>query len=126
IFSTHRMEQVEEICDHIALVNKGTKILDGTVKQVKQDFKDNLFRISFNNPVLPEHLAIDLFELKDKKEKEVTVKLHSYASNNEVLQYFINKGLSIESFNEQLPSLNDIFIKLVGNTPAARQFQEVK
>ncbi|MBP7556016.1 MAG: ATP-binding cassette domain-containing protein [Chitinophagaceae bacterium] len=126
IFSTHRMEQVEEICDHIALVNKGTKILDGTVKQVKQDFKDNLFRITFNNPVLPEHLAIDLFELKDKKEKEVTLKLHSYASNNEVLQYFINKGLSIESFNEQLPSLNDIFIKLVGNTPAARQFQEVK
>lgn len=126
IFSTHRMEQVEEICDHIALVNKGTKILDGTVTQVKQDFKDNLFRITFNNPVLPEHLAIDLFELKDKKEKEVTLKLHSYASNNEVLQYFINKGLSIESFNEQLPSLNDIFIKLVGNTPAARQFQEVK
>lgn len=126
IFSTHRMEQVEEICDHIALVNKGTKILDGTVKQVKQDFKDNLFRITFNNPVMPEHLAIDLFELKDKKEKEVTLKLHSYASNNEVLQYFINKGLSIESFNEQLPSLNDIFIKLVGNTPAARQFQEVK
>ncbi|MFT3676794.1 MAG: ATP-binding cassette domain-containing protein [Chitinophagaceae bacterium] len=126
IFSTHRMEQVEEICDHIALVNKGTKILDGTVKQVKQDFKDNLFKITFNNPILPEHLAIDLFELKDKKEKEVTLKLHSYASNNEVLQYFINKGLSIESFNEQLPSLNDIFIKLVGNTPAARQFQEVK
>jgi len=126
IFSTHRMEQVEEICDHIALVNKGTKILDGTVKQVKQDFKDNLFRITFNNPILPEHLAIDLFELQDKKEKEVTVKLHSYASNNEVIQYFINKGLSIESFNEQLPSLNDIFIKLVGNTPAARQFQEVK
>lgn len=126
IFSTHRMEQVEEICDHIALVNKGTKILDGTVKQVKQDFKDNLFRVTFNNAILPEHLAIDLFELKDKKEKEVTLKLHSYASNNEVLQYFINKGLSIESFNEQLPSLNDIFIKLVGNTPAARQFQEVK
>jgi len=126
IFSTHRMEQVEEICDHIALVNKGTKILDGTVKQIKQDFKDNLFRITFNNPILPEHLAIDLFELQDKKEKEVTVKLHSYASNNEVIQYFINKGLSIESFNEQLPSLNDIFIKLVGNTPAARQFQEVK
>src|SRR5215813_314082 len=45
IFSTHRMEQVEEICDHIVLVNKGEKILDGTVKQVKQDFKENLFSI---------------------------------------------------------------------------------
>src|SRR6266516_4376104 len=45
IFSTHRMEQVEEICDHIVLVNKGKKILDGTVKQVKQDFKENLFSV---------------------------------------------------------------------------------
>src|SRR5437764_10766767 len=45
IFSTHRMEQVEEICDHIILVNKGKKILDGGVNQVKQEFKENLFRI---------------------------------------------------------------------------------
>src|SRR6187551_3140823 len=48
IFSTHRMEQVEEICNHIVLVNKGKKILDGTVKEVKQQFKENLFRISFD------------------------------------------------------------------------------
>src|SRR3954463_11515304 len=47
IFSTHRMEQVEEICDHIVLVNKGQKLLDGTVKGVKQQFKQNLFKISF-------------------------------------------------------------------------------
>src|SRR6187399_693352 len=45
IFSTHRMEQVEEICDHIILVNKGTKILDGTVKNIKQDFKENVYRL---------------------------------------------------------------------------------
>src|ERR1700755_3077331 len=45
IFSTHRMEQVEEICDHIILVNKGEKILDGTVSGVKQQFNENLFRI---------------------------------------------------------------------------------
>ncbi|MCP2871877.1 hypothetical protein NK909_25065, partial [Salmonella enterica subsp. enterica serovar Typhimurium] len=47
IFSTHRMEQVEEICDHIILMNKGQKILDGTVKEVKQQFKENLFTIGF-------------------------------------------------------------------------------
>src|SRR4029078_2293060 len=45
IFSTHRMEQVEEICDHIVLVNKGQKILDGTVQKIKQDFKENIFSI---------------------------------------------------------------------------------
>src|SRR5688572_27660264 len=49
IFSTHRMEQVEEICDHIVLVNKGRKILDGTVKNVKQQFKHNLFHIGFES-----------------------------------------------------------------------------
>src|SRR5688572_25823279 len=47
IFSTHRMEQVEEICDHIILVNKGQKILDGTVKHVKNQFKENQFKVSF-------------------------------------------------------------------------------
>src|ERR1700738_4764300 len=45
IFSTHRMEQVEEICDQIILVNKGQKILDGSVNQVKQQFKENIFHI---------------------------------------------------------------------------------
>src|SRR4249919_681252 len=48
IFSTHRMEQVEEICDHIILVNKGQKILDGTVKDVKNQFKENLYSVGFD------------------------------------------------------------------------------
>src|SRR5688572_3273524 len=55
IFSTHRMEQVEEICDHIILVNKGKKILDGTVKQVRQNFKENLFHFGFDT--LPHQLS---------------------------------------------------------------------
>ena len=125
IFSTHRMEQVEEICDHIVLVNKGKKILDGTVQRVKQDFKENLFRVSFKDRLMAEHLAIHLFEVKQKMEKEVVIKLDPGFSNNDVLQYFINKGLLIESFNEILPSLNDIFIRLVEGTPTSRQFQEV-
>lgn len=125
IFSTHRMEQVEEICDHIVLVNKGKKILDGTVKAVKHDFKENLFRVSFANDLLAEHLAIHLFEVIEKSKREVTIKLDPGFNNNDVLQYFIHKGLAIESFNELLPSLNQIFIRLVGDTPAARQFQEV-
>ncbi|HEY6503465.1 MAG TPA: ATP-binding cassette domain-containing protein [Chitinophagaceae bacterium] len=125
IFSTHRMEQVEEICDHIALVNKGQKILDGTVKQVKQDFKEHLFKVSFADKIAPEHLAIHLFEVKQKTENEVVIKVDPGFSNNDVLQYFINKGLRIDSFNEILPSLNDIFIRLVEGTPTARQFQEI-
>jgi len=125
IFSTHRMEQVEEICDHIVLVNKGKKILDGTVKQVKHDFKENLFRVSFLNKVHPEHLAIHLFQVIQKGENDVVIKLDPGFTNNDVLQFFIGKGLEVESFNEILPSLNQIFIKLVEDTPAARQFQTV-
>jgi ABC-2 type transport system ATP-binding protein len=126
IFSTHRMEQVEEICDHIALVNKGKKILDGTVQKVRNDFKENLFRISFENKVLPEHLAIHLFEVIRKTDQEIVIKRDPGYSNNEILNYFINKGLLVNSFNEILPSLNEIFIRQVEGTPTARQFQDVK
>ncbi len=122
IFSTHRMEQVEEICDHIVLVNKGEKILDGTVNEVKQDFKENLFKVTFANELLAEHLAIHLFEVKERKNNSIVIQRNEGFSNNDVIQYFINKGLSIESFNEILPSLNQIFIKLVEGTPTARQF----
>lgn len=125
IFSTHRMEQVEEICDHIVLVNRGKKILDGTVQQVKQDFKEHLFRVKFGNHVAAEHLAIHLFEVIGKTESEVVIKVDPGFSNNDVLLYFINKGLNVESFNEILPSLNDIFIRLVEGTPTARQFEKV-
>ena len=125
IFSTHRMEQVEEICDHIVLVNKGEKILDGTVKKIKHDFKENLFKVSFSNKVLAEHLAIHLFEVKEKSDHELVMKLDPGYTNNDVLQYFIHKGLNIESINEILPSLNEIFIRLVEGTPTARQFQNV-
>ena len=125
IFSTHRMEQVEEICNHIVLVNKGKKILDGTVRQVKQDFKEHLFKINFQNQLTPEHLAIHLFEVKKQRGNEVVLKLHEGFNNNDVLQYFINKGLAVESFNEILPSLNEIFIKLVEDTPLSRQFSPV-
>lgn len=122
IFSTHRMEQVEEICDHIALVNKGQKILDGTVRQVKHDFKEHLYRVEFDNQLLAEHLAIHLFEVVQKGEQQVVIKMDPDYTNNDVLQYFIGKGLKIAAFNEILPSLNDIFIRLVEGTPAARQF----
>ncbi len=125
VFSTHRMEQVEEICDHIVLMNRGSKILDGSVKQVKHDYKEDLFRIEFDDKVLPEHTAIHLFHVVSKTEKELIIKRNEGFSNNDILQYFIHKGLSVHSFNEILPSLNDIFIRVVEATPKARQFETV-
>lgn len=125
IFSTHRMEQVEEICDQIVLVNHGKKILDGTVQNVKQSFKDNLFKIKFDSPVMPEHLAIHLFEVKKQESNEVVLQRSEGYSNNDILQYFIQKNLPVSAFNEILPTLNEIFIKLVQDTHTSRQFQQV-
>ncbi|MET0394026.1 MAG: ATP-binding cassette domain-containing protein [Chitinophagaceae bacterium] len=125
IFSTHRMEQVEEICDHIVLVNKGKKIVDGTVASVKNEYKENLFRVTFADKILPEHLAIHLFEVKQKSDREIVIKKDPGFTNNDVLAYFLNQGLAIQSFNEILPTLNEIFIRQVEGTPLSRQFQEV-
>lgn len=124
IFSTHRMEQVEEICSQIVLVNKGQKILDGTVKEVKQNFKENLFSIGVNQ--LPDSLnGNSPFEVVGNKEQAFVVRIKAGSKPNDVLQYLLQQGSEIHSFNEILPSLNDIFIKLVEGTPTARQFQQV-
>ena len=122
IFSTHRMEQVEEICDHIVLVNKGKKILDGTVKNVKQDFKKNLFKIGFVSE--PGSNYSNAFEIvKQNDDHSLTVKIHEGFSPNDVLNFYLQQQNAIVSFNELLPSLNDIFIQLIEGTAASRQFQ---
>lgn len=124
IFSTHRMEQVEEICNHIVLVNKGKKILDGTVKEVKQQFKENLFRISFDG--MPLNTNNDAFTIvRQNDDYSLIVKINEGYTPNDILKYFLHSNANIYSFNELLPSLNDIFIKLVEGTPATRQFQNL-
>ena len=125
IFSTHRMEQVEEICDHIVLVNLGKKILEGTVNDVKQQFKE--FKFSVKTTEVPDALQHDSFTILNEKVNAFTVKINDGYKSNDVLQYFISKGLTVESFNEILPSLNDIFINLVENTNAkARAFVNIE
>lgn len=120
IFSTHRMEQVEEICDHIILVNKGQKILDGGVKEVKQQFKENIFKLELNEDGA--QYAHPSFEIVNRDKQELVVKIHQGYTGNDVLQHFMNQGKQIMAFHEILPSLNDIFIHLVEGTPTARQF----
>jgi ABC-2 type transport system ATP-binding protein len=129
IFSTHRMEQVEEICDHIILMNKGQKILDGSVEGVKQQFKENLFAIGLEAtaaaPAPLENADSAAFEIVGQKNGQLIVKIREGYKPNDVLRYFIERGQGIMSFTEILPSLNDIFIRLVEGTPLARQFQPV-
>ncbi len=124
IFSTHRMEQVEEICNHIILLNKGNKILDGTVANVKQEFKENLFRITASP--LPDHFPNSLFEVLSKNEQTLTLRIKEGHKPNEVLRYFIDQQSNVSTFTELLPSLNEIFIKLVEGTSLSRQFQPIQ
>lgn len=124
IFSTHRMEQVEEICDHIVLMNLGQKILDGTVSDIKQQFKENKFGIKLSE--VPGNITSPAFDIADQKANALTVKIKDGFKSNDVLQYFLQQNLTIESFNEILPSLNEIFINLVEGTNATtRAFQPV-
>lgn len=127
IFSTHRMEQVEEICDHIVLVNLGKKILDGTVADIKQQYKEYVFAIETTHPELVKDNALfSIIEKEEKNPNKVLIKLSHAVASNEVLKYLIEQGVPITSYNEVLPSLNDIFIQLVEDTHAkARAFQNI-
>ncbi len=124
IFSTHRMEQVEEICNHIVLVNLGKKILDGTVHDVKQQFKENKFSLKLYEP--PNAINSPSFTVNNQKENMLTVTINEGFKSNDVLKYFIENNNTIESFNEILPGLNEIFISLVEGTKAkTRAFETV-
>lgn len=112
IFSTHRMEQVEEICQKIVLVNQGKKILDGSVSQVKDDFKEHFFKIGFDT--LPEAFESRVFEINNSNGNYFTVKIKNGNKPSDVLQEFLNHKAGVVSFNEILPSLNEIFIKVAG------------
>jgi ABC-2 type transport system ATP-binding protein len=121
IFSTHRMEQVEEICDKIILVNKGQKILDGSVDEIKEQFKENIFQLTTNNVLNEQQHAP--FNILNQKENNYTIQLKPQATNNDVLKYVLQQNdITIKAFNEILPSLNEIFIKQTVGTPTSRQF----
>jgi ABC-2 type transport system ATP-binding protein len=120
IFSTHRMESVEEMCEHIVLINKGKNVLQGKVTEVKEQFKDNIFKIEFAGD-LPAGLTAtdagdDTFEIRNATDHELSVKINEGGDSNDILRYLIQKGAHIRSFNEILPTINEIFIKRVGES----------
>lgn len=119
IFSTHNMGSVEELCDNIALINKAEKILDGSVKEIRQTYKSNTYNISFKGNLLGFTNALWAgAELLDKKSDDdvhtVTVKMLRQNKPNDLLQAVLANA-EILSFNEIVPSMNDIFISVVEN-----------
>lgn len=113
IFSTHRMEQVEEICEQIVLINEGRNILEGGVLDIKNQFKQNLFQIDFLG-TLPQEIDFK-GQLVEREEGHIVVQLSEGQSPNVLLQQFIQAGVHIKSYNEILPTLNEIFIQQVEN-----------
>jgi ABC-2 type transport system ATP-binding protein len=93
------------------------------VSEVKQQFKENLYSIELEQ--IPASSSSQQFEVIGKKANSLIIKINNGFRPNDVLQYFIQQNASVVSFNEMLPSLSDIFIKLVEGTPLARQFQSV-
>ncbi len=112
IFSTHRMEQVEEICEQIALINQGQKILEGDVKAIKNEFKENLFEIQYRGE-LPGSLQEMSLRIHDQRPGVLVVQMEEERDSNRLLQHLIEAGVYVHSFREILPSLNEIFIKAV-------------
>jgi ABC-2 type transport system ATP-binding protein len=112
IFSTHRMEQVEEICDSIVLINQGKNVLEGDVKDIKQQFKQNLFDFSFAG-TLPSDIDNLCNVQQISGNNNATVQLKEGVRSNDLLQRLINHNVEIVSFQEKLPSLSEIFIKTV-------------
>ena len=117
IFSTHNMESVEELCDHIALINKSVKIVDGQTDEIRERYKSNIFEIkykgSFNevSNVLTNRFKI-LDHIENSHINQITVEYLHGRSNNDIIQALIPVS-EILSFEEKIPSMNDVFIKAV-------------
>jgi len=122
IFSTHRMESVEELCDHIALLNKSNKILDGNLSDIKRTFKTNTYEVGLVTDnknglteILNERFEISPANFKSlNDELKLNIKLGQNENSNDLLQFLVSKA-EVNHFNELVPSANDIFIQTVKN-----------
>ncbi len=117
IFSTHNMASVEELCDHIALINNGKMVLSGEIKAVKERFKANIFELGYRSLSGKEiDLPRDAFQKIENEKQEdhftLTIKLLNGSTANDLLQRVIPQA-EITSFREILPTINEIFIRQV-------------
>ena len=113
IFSTHRMESVEELCDHIALIDKSKKILDGPVQQIKENHKQKIYAVDFSSSnldflnVLPES-----FNLINKNNHQVDIQILDQTPASDLIRFLLDKS-DIKAFEEKIPTINEIFIRTV-------------
>jgi ABC-2 type transport system ATP-binding protein len=117
IFSTHNMASVEELCDHIALINKARKILDGNVWEIKKTFKTNTFEILYTNysgnigGILPGSFTL-IEQSSENEHSKAKIRIPANATPNDLIREIL-PHVMIQSVNEIIPSMNDIFIRTV-------------
>ncbi|WP_437396963.1 ABC transporter ATP-binding protein [Flagellimonas lutimaris] len=122
IFSTHRMESVEELCEHIALIHKSEKILDGKLSEIKNAYKNNIFNVGLqvgeDGQGLIQSLAQELNIISsemDEMEHQLNFKVQLPSSHTGEILSKLSKVANINKFEETIPSVNDIFIQTVNN-----------
>ncbi len=122
IFSTHRMESVEEMCDHIALIHESNKVLDGKLIDIKRAYKSNSYEIGLiaSNSDNIKSLISEKFEISPTSFKSIhnelqyKIKISEKDSANDLVNYLTSLG-QLTHFSEVIPSANDIFIETVKN-----------
>lgn len=122
IFSTHRMESVEELCDHIALIHKSNKILDGKLQDIKRNYKTNTFEVGLVTEnekqlkeIIQQKFEVSKADFKSLNENlKLNIKLKPNETSNDLLT-FLTRNAEVNHYNELIPSANDIFIQTVKN-----------
>ncbi|HJN06093.1 MAG TPA: ATP-binding cassette domain-containing protein [Bacteroidales bacterium] len=115
IFSTHNMASVEELCDNIALINNSQTVLSGSIHNIKEKYKDNIFEVAYRSEknLLLSKNNYSVTNLKDIHDVHYSmVKINNGRTPNELLMQILPQA-ELVSFKEILPSINDIFIKEV-------------
>ncbi|HEY1024338.1 MAG TPA: ABC transporter ATP-binding protein [Sphingobacteriaceae bacterium] len=116
IFSTHRMESVEQLCDSIALINRSKKILDGKVNDIRNAYRNNTFRIRYTGALNDVQAAADIFSVIDQGPKdtgnEMTIQIRNGYTTNHALGFLLDR-VTVNELAEVIPSINEIFIQKV-------------
>jgi ABC-2 type transport system ATP-binding protein len=108
------MEQVEEMCNHIVLINKGKNVLYGDVQTIKKQYKKNLYEVETDG-VLPDGAQVPFPVVKHEK-NTYTFQLDREETSSDLLRFFLQQPARVVRFQEILPSFNEIFIQRVAET----------
>lgn len=114
IFSSHQMSYVESICDDIAIIKKGQIVLEGNLKNIKEEMGANRLRVRFSETDMEETSFLDGYDYTLER-KDIILKLHDNQSKNAFIQELLDRNVEILLFMDYFPSLEEIFIEKAGN-----------